>query len=63
MANTLAINAFTVSSPVVLVTGMYRVNRVSAQTTTKTLVYPPDRRKGPLWSRWITSKGLEGVGI
>eukprot|EP00966_Prymnesium_polylepis_P287787 6647192-Prymnesium_polylepis.1 len=62
MANTRAINALTVSSPVVLVTGMYKVNRVSAQTPTKTLMYPPDRRRGPLWSRCITSNGREGVG-
>ena len=60
--NTRLINVLTVSSPVVPTTGMYRVKRVSAHTTTKMLVKPPDRRRGPLWSRWITSKGSEGVG-
>ena len=48
---------------VTLGTGMYRVKRVSAHTTTRMLVYAPERGSGPLWSTCTTLNGREGVAI
>jgi hypothetical protein len=52
-----------VSSAVVEETGMNKLNRVRAHTTTKMFVYGPERDSGPLWSTWMTEKGREGVGM
>ena len=65
MQNTLAINIRSVVSAVASSTGMYKENRVKAQTTTRILVNRclPDGGNGPLWSTCITSKGRDqGVG-
>ena len=42
---------------------MYSVNLVNAHVTTKICKNGPDLGIGPLWSKCITLKGREGVGI
>ena len=56
-------SALCVSAAVTLGTGMYKVKRVRAHTTTNMLVYLPERGRGPLWSTWMTLNGRDGVAM